>query len=85
MYAVTCATIISGAVLERMKNSAYVAFTFYVMLINYSIAACWAWNPNSWLGKLGFVDCAGSFVVHGVGGITSLVGCYFLGILHGVI
>ena len=81
-YAVACATIISGAVLERMKNSAYVSYTFLIILINYSFAACWAWNTKSWLNKLGFVDCAGGFVVHGVGGIASIVACYFLGILR---
>lgn len=80
MYAVTCTTIVSGAVLERMKNSAYVWFTFLVVGINYSIAACWAWNPGAWLCSMGFIDCAGSFVVHGVGGITSIVACYYLGI-----
>ena len=77
-YAITCATIISGAVLERMKNFAYVSYTFLILLINYPLASYWAWNKNSWLVKLGFVDCAGSFVVHAVGGVTAMIACHYL-------
>lgn len=78
-YATTCATIISGAVLERMKNNAYITYTFLIILINYSFAACWVWNETGWLYKLGVVDCAGAFVVHGTGGIAGVVAMYFLG------
>eukprot|EP01084_Bolivina_argentea_P036997 68399_1 len=78
-YATTCATIISGAVLERMKNTAYIAYTFLILVINYSLANCWIWNEEGFLYKLGVVDCAGSFIVHGVGGMAGFIAVYNLG------
>eukprot|EP01084_Bolivina_argentea_P036999 68406_1 len=78
-YATTCATIISGAVLERMKNIAYLTYTFLVVFVNYSFASCWVWNEEGFLHQLGVVDCAGAFVVHGVGGIAGFIAVYYLG------
>ena len=78
-YSATASTIISGAVLERMKNYAYVVWCFLTLLINYSITSYWVWNSNGWLFKLGFIDCAGSVIVHGCGGIASLIAMYILG------
>ena len=59
-YSATASTIISGAVLERMKNYAYVVWCFLTLLINYSITSYWVWNSNGWLFKLGFIECASS-------------------------
>ncbi len=78
-FAAAAVTIISGAVLERMKNHCFVIWMFLMLLINYSFAAYWVWNPNGWLYKLGFVDCAGSVIIHGTGGIASIVAMYALG------
>ena len=66
-YATAAATIISGAVLERLKNKAYVVYTFFIVLLCYSIIGHWVWHKQGWLNQLGFVDSSGSAVVHMVG------------------
>ena len=78
-FATTACTIISGGVLERLKNKAYIMWCFLICLINYSFISHWIWHPNGILYKYGFKDCAGSIVVHSLGGIGSLIPMYMLG------
>ena len=78
-YAVCCTNIISGAVLERMKNSAFIVYCFLTIIVNYSVASCWSWNQDAWLYKLGYFDCAGGIVVHGTAGVSSALAMYLLG------
>ena len=78
MFAATCATIVSGAVAERIKISAYLIFTlFYVGLI-YPFAGSWKWGGGA-LDAMGFYDFAGSTLVHSVGGWAALAGIWVLG------
>ena len=78
MFAATAATIVSGAVAERIKLNAFMLFTiFYVGLI-YPIIGSWKWG-GGFLDALGFYDFAGSTLVHSVGGWGALVVVYFLG------
>lgn len=78
MFAATAATIVSGAVAERIKLSSFLIFsTLYVAFI-YPIAGSWKWG-GGWLHQLGFYDFAGSTLVHSVGGWAALVGAYMLG------
>jgi Amt family ammonium transporter len=85
MFCGTAATIVSGAVAERMRLSAYVWGTLMMSGIIYPVFAHWAWGgalgPNSWafLSDLGFVDFAGSTVVHGTGAWVSLAACLVIG------
>ena len=80
MFVATAATIISGAVAERLKFFSYVIITFFTSGIIYPLVGHWIWafdfsNPAKkfgWLGKLGFVDFAGASVVHSVGGWVAL-------------
>eukprot|EP01083_Nonionella_stella_P095895 269336_1 len=78
-FATTCATIISGAVLERMKNGAYITWCLLTILLNYSFVSHWVWHSDGWLSKLGFVDGAGAVVVHATAGMASLIAMYKLG------
>ncbi|MEJ5285401.1 MAG: ammonium transporter [Brevinematales bacterium] len=85
VFCSTAATIVSGAVAERMKFSAYLLSTLFMSLIIYPVAGHWAWggaydgSSTGWLGKLGFVDFAGSTVVHSVGGWVSLAALLIVG------
>jgi Amt family ammonium transporter len=79
MFAATAATIVSGAVAERIHFGAYIVFSGLVSAIIYPIFGSWAWNPHGWLSNMGFVDFAGSTVVHSVGGWCSLAGIMVLG------
>lgn len=80
MFVATAATIVSGAVAERLKFFSYVIITFVTSGFLYPIVGHWAWafnfeNPAEkfgWLGKLGYLDFAGASVVHSVGGWTAL-------------
>lgn len=74
----TAATIVSGAVAERIKFSAYLIVSLLVSTIIYPVFGHWAWG-GGWLGKMGFVDFAGSTVVHSLGGWISLSGVILLG------
>eukprot|EP01083_Nonionella_stella_P109518 319414_1 len=78
-FASTCATIISGAILERMKNKAYIMWCLLTILVNYSFVAHWVWHKHGWLNELGFVDGAGSVVVHSTAGMAALVAVWKLG------
>lgn len=77
-FAGTAATIVSGAVAERIRFRAFLAFSVLLTGIAYPITGHWVWG-NGWLGELGFIDFAGSTVVHSVGGWAALLGAIFLG------
>ncbi len=77
-FAGTAATIVSGAVAERIKFIDFLFFSFLLVGISYSIVGHWVWG-NGWLTDLGFRDFAGSTVVHSVGGWSALVGAAILG------
>ena len=78
MFAATAATIVSGAVAERIKLSSFLLFSTLYVAIIYPIAGSWKWG-GGWLDQLGFYDFAGSTLVHGVGGWAALIGAYMLG------
>ena len=85
VFAATSATIISGAVAERIKFITYLIYTFLVSAFVYPIFGSWAWNSlfsqggKGWLEALGFIDFAGSTVVHSIGGWLGLAGAVVLG------
>ena len=79
VFCATCATIVSGAMAERTKFSMYCLYSLIISAVVYPIEAGWSWNAQGWLAKLGFIDFAGSAVIHMVGGITALVGAAILG------
>lgn len=79
VFCATAATIVSGAMAERTKFSAYCIYSFVISAIVYPIEAGWVWNSQGWLAKLGFTDFAGSCAIHMVGGITALIGAIFVG------
>ncbi|MCC7573693.1 MAG: ammonium transporter [Candidatus Methanofastidiosum sp.] len=78
MFAATSATIVSGAVAERIKFSAYIVVSVILIGLIYPIIAHWIWG-GGWLSSLGFHDFAGSTVVHSVGGWTALATVIILG------
>ncbi len=82
MFAATCATIVSGAVAERMKLESFLLFTTIFVLICYPITGMWKWG-GGWLESLGFYDLAGSTLVHSVGGWGALAGIILLGARKG--
>lgn len=78
VFCATAATIVSGAMAERTKFSAYCIYSGVISLVVYPIEAHWIWG-GGWLSQLGFHDYAGSCAIHMVGGIAALVGAIFLG------
>jgi ammonium transporter, Amt family len=78
MFAATCATIVSGAVAERIKLWSFLAFSTVFVGLVYPIAGSWKWG-GGWLQTAGFYDFAGSTLVHSVGGWGALVGAMMLG------
>ncbi len=78
VFCATTATIVSGAMAERTKFSAYCIYSAAISLFIYPIEAHWIWG-GGWLSSLGFHDYAGSCAIHMVGGIAALVGAIFLG------
>ena len=79
MFAATAATIVSGAVAERMRFTSYLVCAMIICSLIYPIFGHWAWGENGWLGQLGFIDFAGATVVHSVGGWCALAGVMVLG------
>lgn len=79
MFAGTTATIISGAMAERVKFWAFFGFCFCLIAIAYPITGRWIWHPDGWLAGINFLDFAGSTVVHSVGGMAGLVGAILIG------
>lgn len=87
VFAGTAATIVSGAMAERTKFSAYLIYSFFISLIIYPVVVHWVWSGAGWLndydptttGDWGFTDFAGSTIVHSVGGWAALIGAWVLG------
>ncbi|MBI1178676.1 ammonium transporter [bacterium] len=78
VFAGTAATIVSGAVAERIKFMSFVIFSFILVAVLYPITGHWIWG-GGWLGTGGFYDFAGSTVVHSMGGWAALAGAIVLG------
>ena len=78
MFAATAATIISGAVAERIKLGSFMVGATLIVLIGYPITGSWEWGAG-WLDRLGFIDFAGSSLVHAFGGFAALAGVIVLG------
>ncbi len=78
VFAGTAATIVSGAVAERLKFSAYLVYSIIIVGLVYPISGHWLWG-GGWLAELGFIDFAGSTIVHSVGGWAALAGAIVLG------
>ena len=74
----TAATIVSGAVAERIKYITFIVFSFVLTLVIYPIVGHWVWG-GGWLADLGFLDFAGDTVVHSLGGWAALAGAIVLG------
>ncbi len=83
VFCATAATIVSGAMAERTKFSGYLIYSAVVSAVIYPVFGSWAWgslfNGQGWLEGLGFIDFAGSTVVHSVGGWAALAGAIVLG------
>lgn len=78
MFAATCATIVSGAVAERVKLSSFLIFAVLFVALCYPITGSWKWG-GGFLDKMGFYDFAGSTLVHSVGGWAALIGAWMVG------
>jgi Amt family ammonium transporter len=83
VFCATAATIVSGAMAERTKFSGYLIYTILISALIYPVFGSWAWGGlykgSGWLESLGFIDFAGSTVVHSVGGWAALAGAIVLG------
>lgn len=83
VFAATAATIVSGAMAERTKFTSYLMYTVFLTALVYPIFGSWAWGSlykgDGWLEGLGFIDFAGSTVVHSVGGWAALAGALVIG------
>ncbi len=83
MFAATAATIVSGALAERIRYWPYIVAAMLITAFIYPIYGSWAWgstyNGTGWLKELGFIDFAGSTVVHSIGGWCALAGVLVLG------
>ncbi|TXB66527.1 ammonium transporter [Phaeodactylibacter luteus] len=82
MFAATAATIVSGAVAERIKLNAFLIFATLFVAISYPITGMWKWGAG-WLDAAGFYDFAGSTLVHAVGGWGALASVLLLGARKG--
>ncbi len=78
VFCATAATIVSGAMAERTKFSAYCCYSAAISLLIYPVSGHWIWG-GGWLAELGFHDFAGSTAVHMLGGVAALVGAKMLG------
>lgn len=83
VFAATAATIVSGAMAERTKFSGYLIYSVVISGLIYPVFGSWAWGSlfhgKGWLEGLGFIDFAGSTVVHSIGGWAALAGAIVLG------
>ncbi len=78
MFCATAATIVSGAIAERTKFSAYLIYSVCIFAVIYPISGHWGWG-GGWLQDLGFNDFAGSAIVHSLGGWLALMGAWVVG------
>lgn len=78
VFCATAATIVSGAMAERTKFSAYCIYSMVISAIIYPVSGHWIWG-GGWLAQLGFHDFAGSTAVHMVGGVSAFIGAKILG------
>ncbi|MCO5182506.1 MAG: ammonium transporter [Anaerolineae bacterium] len=78
MFAAAAATIVSGAVAERLKFKSYLVYSVIMTAFIYPISGHWMWG-GGWLSELGFIDFAGSTIVHAVGGFAALAAAWILG------
>ncbi len=78
MFCATAATIVSGAMAERTKFSAYCIYSMVISAVIYPVSGHWIWG-GGWLSEMGFHDFAGSTAVHFVGGLCALIGAAILG------
>jgi Amt family ammonium transporter len=86
-FCATAVTIPAGAVAERFNFYAYLGYSAFMSAFVYPVVAHWAWSPSGWLGygaldpifDAGYIDFAGSGVIHMVGGLTGLAGAYMVG------
>ncbi len=79
MFAATAATIVSGSLAERTNYFAYLIGAIGMTAVIYPVYGSWVWNTGGWLNAMGFIDFAGSTVVHSVGGWAALAGIVVLG------
>lgn len=79
VFAATAATIVSGAIAERTKFTTYLIFSLIMTVVIYPISGHWVWQGDGWLTDLGFIDFAGSTVVHSVGGWAALMAALLVG------
>jgi len=79
LFVGTAATIVAGAVAERMQFSAYILISVIISVFIYPISGHWIWGTGGWLADKGFIDFAGSTAVHSVGGWVALAGIIVLG------
>lgn len=79
VFAGTTATIVSGAMAERVRFWAFFWFSFLLIAIAYPLTGHWIWHPDGWLANYNFIDFAGSTAVHSVGGMAGLVGTVLIG------
>ena len=78
MFAATAATIVSGAVAERIRLASFLAFAMVYVGLVYPFVGSWKWG-GGWLDQMGFYDFAGSTLVHSVGGWAAVAGVFLLG------
>lgn len=78
-FAIITPALISGAIAERIRFKGYLIFMVLWSVLVYAPIACWVWNPNGWLSKLGTLDFAGGTVVHLASGVAALALCIAIG------
>jgi len=77
-FACTAATIVSGSLAERVNINTYLVFSLFMTGFVYPVVCCWTWG-SGWLYKFGYVDFAGSGVVHLTGGVAGFMGAWISG------
>ena len=83
MFCVAIASIVSGTIAERMKPLSFFIFTALLTAVIYPIQASWTWGGGFLASSVGFIDLAGSTVIHVVGGVAALTGALLVGAREG--